>query len=45
MKKLKLITVGLTAALTLSACSTNSSMMDDLNSTGNSIARFANGTF
>ena len=45
MKKLKLITAGLIAALTLSACSTNSSMMDDLNSTGNSIVRFANGTF
>ncbi|MGQ4004626.1 DUF3568 family protein [Francisellaceae bacterium CB52] len=45
MKILKTISIGLTAALVLSACSNNSSMMDDLNSTGNSIVRFANGTF
>ncbi len=45
MKILKTITIGLTATLALSACSNNSSMMDDLNSTGNSIVRFANGTF
>ena len=45
MKKLKLITVGLTATLALSACSTNSSMMDDLNSTGDSVVRFVDGTF
>ena len=45
MKILKAITIGLTATLALSACSNNSSMIDDLNSTGNSIVRFANGTF
>ena len=45
MKKLKLIIAGLIATLTLSACSTNSSMMDDLNSTNDSIVRFVNGTF
>lgn len=46
MKFFKLIIAGgLTVAL-LSACSTNnSSMMDDLNSTSDSIVRFANGTF
>jgi hypothetical protein len=45
MKKLKLITVGLITSLALSACSENSSMMNDLNSTSNSVVRFANGTF
>ena len=45
MKKLKLIAAGLTATLALSACSTNSSMMDDINSTSDSISRFASGTF
>ena len=45
MKKIKLAAIVLTGVLSLTACSTNSSMMDDLNSTGDSIVRFANGTF
>lgn len=45
MKKLKIITVALTTTLALTACSHNSSMMDDINSTSDSVVRFANGTF
>jgi len=45
MKKLKPIMFVLPTVLAISACSPNSSMMDDLNSTSDSIARFASGTF
>ncbi len=45
MKILKLIAIGITTCLAIYACSNNTSMMDDLKSTGNSIVRFANGTF
>jgi hypothetical protein len=45
MKKLGFLIMIVVAILSLGACSQNSSLSDDLNSTGDSIARFVNGTF
>lgn len=45
MKKTKFVIISLLAATALTSCANNSSLADDLNSTGDSIIRFANGTF
>lgn len=45
MKKLKIITLAFVTALALNACSENSSMMSDLNTTSDNVVRFVDGTF
>lgn len=45
MKKIKLLAAYTLATLTLVSCSNNASLSNDLNSAGDSIVRFVNGTF
>ncbi|ASG68700.1 hypothetical protein CDV26_10175 [Francisella halioticida] len=45
MKKIKLLAVGVLAISALTSCSSNASLSNDLNNTGDSIVRSVNGTF
>ncbi|AJC48520.1 DUF3568 family protein [Allofrancisella guangzhouensis] len=45
MKNMKILTLCLITALVLSACSNNSSLAEDLNSTSKSVVNFINGIF
>ncbi|MFV9925441.1 MAG: DUF3568 family protein [Francisella endosymbiont of Hyalomma scupense] len=45
MKKIKLLATCILATFTLVSCSNNASLYNDLNSAGDSIVRFVNGTF
>ncbi|BCD91650.1 hypothetical protein fh0823_17890 [Francisella halioticida] len=45
MKKIKLLAVGVLAISALASCSSNASLSNDLNNTGDSIVRSVNGTF